>query len=208
MDADTTGSVWQGAHVRLRAIEPSDWEAYFAWNHDDEQARGLDAIPFPQSREAVRRWAETEATKETVGDDFRFVIENEAGAIVGDITTHHCDRRAGTFAYGVSIRREHRGKGYASEAVALVLRHYFEELRYQKVTVGVYSLNEPSIRLHEKLGFKQEGRLRRMVFTRGQFVDELVFGLTVEEFAAGPAAILPERQPSVRRSGKEPRDNA
>ena len=41
-----------------------------------------------------------------------------------------------------------------------------------------------SIRLHEKLGFQLEGRLRRMIYTNGQFFDELLFGLTAEEFAA------------------------
>ncbi len=33
-------SMWQGTRVRLRAIEPSDWETYFAWNQDDEMSRG------------------------------------------------------------------------------------------------------------------------------------------------------------------------
>ena len=47
---DTSTSIWQGERVRLRAIEPSDWEAYFAWNQDDEQARGVSSIPFPNRR--------------------------------------------------------------------------------------------------------------------------------------------------------------
>ncbi|HEX5943871.1 MAG TPA: GNAT family protein, partial [Anaerolineales bacterium] len=63
-----------------------------------------------------------------------------------------------------------------------VLRYYFRELRYQKVTIMIYSFNERSIRLHEKLGFKLEGRLRRMVYTNGTFYDELFFGMIIEEF--------------------------
>ncbi len=73
---------------------------------------------------------------------------------------------------------------YASEAIVLVLRYFFEELRYQKVTVTVYSFNAPSIRLHESLGFQREGCLRRTVFTQGQHFDEIFFGMTVEEFRA------------------------
>lgn len=194
MNIDTTRSIWRGNRVRLRAIEPSDWETYFAWNWDDEQARNLDAIPFPQSQEAMRRWAEQEAVRKPEGDNFRFVIENEAGDVVGDLTTHHCNSRAGTFAYGISVRNDQRGKGYASEAIALVLRYYFRDLRYQKVTVSVYGFNEPSIRLHEKLGFQLEGRLRRMIYTGDKFSDELIFGLTSEEFTVGPAATLVPEQ--------------
>ena len=82
------------------------------------------------------------------------------------------------------IRREHQRRGYASEAIALVLRYYFQELRYQKASVRAYSFNEPSIRLHERLGFQLEGRLRREVYTEGRYFDVLVFGMTAEEFAA------------------------
>lgn len=171
----------------MRAVEPGDWESYYAWDQDDDQARRLYAVPFPRSQAAMRRWAEHEALRQADGDDFRFVIEDKAGEIVGNITTHQCDRRVGSLAYGISVLRQERGKGYAADAIALVLRYYFRELRYQKATVGVYSFNAPSIRLHQKLGFRQEGRLRRTVFTDGRFHDELRFGLTAEEFASGPA---------------------
>ncbi len=63
------------------------------------------------------------------------------------------------------------------------LRYFFDELRYQKATVTVYSFNVASIRLHEKLGFQREGQIRRTVYTRGQYFDELFYGMTCEEFA-------------------------
>ena len=49
-------------------------------------------------------------------------------------------------------------------------------------SVSIYEFNERSIKLHESLGFKQEGRLRRMVYTNGKFYDEIHFGMTAEEF--------------------------
>ena len=177
-----TTSLWRGEKVRLRAVEPADWATYDAWNLDDDQARCLDGVPFPQSREAMKRWAEQEALRRPEDDRFRFVIENGAGEAVGDLTTHDCDPRAGTFSYGLNVRRGHRRQGYASEAIWLVLRYFFRELRYQKVTVQVFDFNEASIRLHEQLGFRFEGRLRRMTFGDGQFSDALVYGLLAEEF--------------------------
>ncbi|HYU75716.1 MAG TPA: GNAT family N-acetyltransferase [Ktedonobacteraceae bacterium] len=192
MSMDTNPSIWQGKQVRLRALEPGDWETYFAWNQDDEQSRTLYWIPFPQSQEAVKRFAERASVERSEDDCFRFVIENRAGEVVGDLSTNHCDRRVGSFGYGINTKKEHRQKGYASEAILLVLRYYFQELRYQKVTVPVYSFNEPSIKLHEKLGFQQEGRIRRIVFTRGQYYDELMYGMTVEEFMDKLAGTIEE----------------
>lgn len=181
---DSGKSIWRGTRVRLRAIEPGDWTAYFAWNADDDQARSLYHVPFPQSAESVQQWAQRESARAPEDDAFRFVIENERGEVVGNLATHDCDHRFGTFSYGISIRGEERRQGYAAEAILLVLRYYFQELRYQKVTVSVCSFNEASIRLHEKLGFQLEGRLRRKVFTNGEYFDELVYGMTAEEFAA------------------------
>jgi RimJ/RimL family protein N-acetyltransferase len=177
-------SIWQGEHVRLRAVEPFDWEVFFRWNRDDEQARRLDFIRFPQSAEATRRWVEERARTRPETDTYTLVMENEAGAVAGGIATHDCDRRTGTFAYGLNVLEEYRGQGYASDVVRILLRAMFRELRYQKCTVQVYDFNDASIRLHERLGFRQEGRLRRMGFTDGRHFDVFVYGITAEEFTA------------------------
>jgi hypothetical protein len=38
--------------------------------------------------------------------------------------------------------------------------------------------------LYTKLGFQYEGRLRRMVYTNGNFYDQIYYGMMVEEFDA------------------------
>jgi RimJ/RimL family protein N-acetyltransferase len=173
---------WKGARIRLRGIEPADADTFFAWNHDSEMARRVDQIWFPASREFVKRWAEKVATQAPEGDVFYWLLEDNTGQVVGSIDTHHCDRRTGVFSYGITVREEHRRKGYASEAIVMVLRYFFEELRYQKATISAHSYNGASIRLHERLGFQLEGRVRRTVYTEGRFFDELLFGMTREEF--------------------------
>ena len=173
---------WQGKKVRLRGIEPSDAEQFIRWNLDTERARHGHFVWPPISEASVRAWAEEESKKKLENDAFRWVIENADGKAVGSISTHDCNPRNGTFSYGVDIAPEHQRNGYASEAILLVLRYYFEELRYQKVTASIHANNTPSAKLHEKLGFQSEGRLRRMLFTEGQFVDVFYFGMTAEEF--------------------------
>lgn len=175
-------NIWQGSRVRLRAVEPGDWTEFYDWNLDSEQARRSYAIPFPRSQAAQERWTAEEALRRPEGDAFRFVIESLDGQFAGTINTHSCDQRSGTFKYGLAVREAHQRKGYASEAIRLVLRYFFAELRYQKCTAHVYSFNDPSIQLHERLGFQLEGRLRRMVYTDGQYHDEIIFGITAEEF--------------------------
>ncbi len=174
---------WKGQRVRLRAVEPNDWEIFAKWNRDSEVARMSYAIPFPKSGVLERKHREENALSVPAEDVFRFVIENLEGEPVGTVNTHSCDQRNGTFKYGLAIGRDHWRKGYAREAITLVLKYFFQELRYQKATVHVYEFNPGSVKLHESLGFQLEGRLRRMVYTQGEYHDELVYGLTVDEFS-------------------------
>src|SRR6185312_1953991 len=73
---------WEGRAIRLRAIEAPDWEVFHEWNQDDDMARRLYAVPFPQSQEAVRMWTERMATQTPDGDAFHLVIATLAGEVV------------------------------------------------------------------------------------------------------------------------------
>ncbi len=186
-----TLNFWQGTNIRLRAVEQEDWKVFQAWNLDSESARSSYFIPFPQSAADLQRMSNNAALERGENEAFRWMIENNEGEAVGTLNTFDTWRRSGTFRYGIAVRREYWGKGYAGEAIRIVLSYYFDELGYQKCTVGIYSFNTQSIRLHEKLGFKLEGRERRMVYTGGKYFDNLIFGITAEEFRAlwkNPAA--------------------
>jgi RimJ/RimL family protein N-acetyltransferase len=182
-----TENFWQGNKVRLRAVEPSDTEFFIKWNLDSERAANLDFVWPPVSEASVRDWVESQSKKKLQDDSYIWIIEDRYEVPVGSIDTHSCNSRNGTFSYGIHIDPDYRGKGYAAEAIHLILRYYFEELRYQKVTVPVHSDNESSIRLHERLGFKEEGRHRNMLFTRGSFIDVLWYGMTIDEFRESQA---------------------
>jgi len=146
--------------------------------------RWLDRVHIPRSRQASRQWGEQQAVRTPDNDTFHFQVETLSGELVGSVNAHDCDRRTGTFEIGIAIRPEHQRKGYAREAIALLLRYYFHELRYQKVNAYIVDVNESSLRLFERLGFQQEGRLRRLVYTGGRHYDYVAYGMTIEEFDA------------------------
>jgi RimJ/RimL family protein N-acetyltransferase len=174
---------WQSKHLRLRCVEPSDAAIFFNWNLDSEIMRSVRCkILPPQSQAQIGREIEERSQKNIQADSFLWVIEDSASKAIGSIRTHMCNPYNGTFSYGVSIAREHHRKGYATEAIQLILRYYFGELRYQKVNVQILVSNDASIALHEKLGFVREGILRRMAFTDGKYYDLYLYGMTKEEW--------------------------
>ncbi|MHA6482039.1 GNAT family N-acetyltransferase [Paenibacillus sp. strain BS8-2] len=170
---------WRSDRLTLRALQSSDITLFQAL--DDEVNRLVDMIHFPQSPEKQIQWLEAEQ-RNRMGDAFRWVAETHDGELVGTINTFACNKRYGNFKYGISLLPEQRSKGYGAEMVVSVLRFYFHELNYHKATPHVYSFNPASIQLHNKLGFVQEGCLREMIYTNGEYHDEIHYGMTAPEF--------------------------
>jgi RimJ/RimL family protein N-acetyltransferase len=139
----------------------------------------------PRSRAAARKSIEESAGNSPGPDTLTLdlaIARREDDLMVGGISVGQMDQTNGTFSYGVGVGPEHKGNGYAAEAVLLVMRFMFDERRLQKCEAHVYDYNAASISLHRKLGFTEEGRLRRHLFLAGEYHDELLFGMTVEEF--------------------------
>jgi RimJ/RimL family protein N-acetyltransferase len=177
-----SGNEFEGKLIRLRAIEPEDAEAAHASGQDTEMDRLVDATHLPNSRVVARQRAEQAAARDPEADQAELMIETLDGKAVGSLSVGHTDRRNRVFGFGIGLGRDHWRKGYGTEAVVLLLRFYFGELGYQKVDVGVYDFNQPSIRFFEALGFEHEGRRRRAYFTRGKYHDLVLLGMTSEEF--------------------------
>src|SRR5688500_10711572 len=177
-------SVWVGELVRLRGVEPEDWEAFQRFDQNTTDMRRADRVNPPRSAARQRQWAEQSALKEE-GARVGLAIESLAdGAFVGVLSTALHDERAGRFSYGVAIGSDHKGRGYASDAVPLLLSFMFGERRFHKCEASVWAFNDPSIALHRKLGFTEEGRLRDHEFFAGRHHDFVMFGMTAPEFAA------------------------
>jgi RimJ/RimL family protein N-acetyltransferase len=105
------------------------------FDQESEDVRSGGMLFQPHSAERYQRWAREEAEKapDVRSDDFNLAIESLAEKFVaGLIGTHMSDRRAGTFGCGLGVGREVQRRGYASEAVVLLLRYMFAERRFQK----------------------------------------------------------------------------
>ena len=176
--------IWEGEHVRLRAPEPADGELLARWERDSDARRNGGMVRVPLG---LPRWtavATEQATKSADTDDVMLIIETLAGETAGRIDVMRSDPRNGVFDYGIGLERSYWGKGYAADALTILLRYYFGERRYEKVNGLVFAYNERSRRFHESFGFTLEGTIRHAWYTNGRHWDVLWYGLTAEEFHA------------------------
>ena len=179
---DYSNYFWQGEKTRLRPWRLEDAELRFMASLDSPTRQIVqDGIELPTSVELQKEWLEKTADCKDDGM-IRFAMENLDGVTVGWVTLHSRDQKNGTFGFGVAVYRDYRGHGYAVDALRILLKYGFWEQRYQKCNSACLHTNQASIRMHEKLGFIEEGRIRRNCFFDGKYHDEVLFGMTREEF--------------------------
>lgn len=81
---------------------------------------------------------------------------------------------------GFTLLQEHRGRGYMAEAMREILTCGFQRIGLNRIEARIHPGNLPAVKLVEKLGFRREGHLRKSVFFRGGFHDQLIYGLLRE----------------------------
>lgn len=176
---------WQGAVVRLRPLVPEDAAYSYAASLDSPARQTLECgVELPTTVALQQVAIERFAGCQEVNGMVIFGIDDPAGSTVGSISLHSQDRTNGTFSFGIVIAREHWGRGYAREAVRILMRYGFWEQRYQKCNSACAHSNERSMQLHRALGFTEEGRRRRQIFYDGRYHEEVLWGMTREEFDA------------------------
>ncbi len=73
-------------------------------------------------------------------------------------------------------------KGYVTEALKLMIKYGFEDLKLNKITSSHLGGNPSSGRVMEKAGLKKEGLLKKHLKSKMVFHDLVNYGLTKEEY--------------------------
>lgn len=173
-------SPFEGYLVRLRPVEESDLPRLNELFWDSDVTEHL-LVVWPESVAGTREWWERRrASKEPC-----FAIETLAGEFVGVCDLGRVDGRSRTAVLGIWIGKPFWDKGFGTDSVRVLCRFALGEMNLQRIELGVLETNPRGVRAYEKVGFKEEGRLRRAVFVGGRHVDMVVMGLLAEDFIEG-----------------------
>ena len=170
----------EGTLVRLRATEEADLPRIHDLFNDPDVLLFLQSVIFPEPLAGTRSWWERTRTSE---DDISFVIETLSGELVGDCGLHGINAASRTATLGVWIGKPYWDHGYGTDAVRTLCRFGFREMNLQRIELHVHETNPRGLRAYRKVGFTEEGRLRRAHFSGDGPVDSIVMGLLAEELA-------------------------
>lgn len=107
------------------------------------------------------------------------VADNQLVGLVGYFDLNTRNRSA---EIGGMIGPEFHGQGFSREAVGLLLKYLFTELKLNKAYAQTAEFNNRSLKLLSRLGFKVDGRLRQHHEFRGVLYDDMLLSILAEEF--------------------------
>lgn len=174
----------KGNKVQLRPVRRDDLANFLKWFNDPEVTQYL-VMYLPMTEMAEEKWLEEFATVRAKTEAF-FVIEAiEKGNFkpIGTIALGTINPRNHTASFGIAIgEKEYWSNGYGTEAAKLIIDYGFQQLNLHRISSSAKAFNERSVRMHKKLGFRQEGIRRQSDFVNGQYHDLIMFGLLREEW--------------------------
>ena len=111
------------------------------------------------------------------------ILVNETDQIAGTITLSQIFRKAFCNAYlGYLLGANFTGKGLMSEAVRLVLKHAFTNLKLHRVEANVQPQNTPSVNVLKRCGFAKEGFSRKYLKISGKWRDHERWAIIKEDW--------------------------
>lgn len=164
----------------LRRFRPEDAEAFAAYRSVPEVARyqSWDApVSLEDAAASVRDFASGDPLEPGW---FQYAIDLD-GLLIGDIGVNLNDNLMQA-DLGFTLAPAAQGKGYATEAVRCLLDHLFTERQLHRVSAECDARNVASARLLERLGFRHEGLRISNSWFKGEWTDDLLFGLLREDW--------------------------
>jgi RimJ/RimL family protein N-acetyltransferase len=123
------------------------------------------------------------AQAERDGDIPWAIARREDDVLIGSLSLFQIVSAHARGMFGYALQSASWGNGFALEAARLGLAHAFTAMDLERVEADIDPANQPSRRLVERLGFRQEGLLRHRWKVDGAWSDSVWYGLLREDFS-------------------------
>ena len=111
----------------------------------------------------------------------------QTGELVGDCVLFWRSQEHEQGEVGYVFNPAYHGRGYATEAVGALLRLGFEGLGLHRIAGHLDARNTASARVLERAGLRREAHLMENEFVKGEWTDELIYGILRREWEARQA---------------------
>ena len=170
--------------VVLRPLDVDDAEQLYLYKNDPDVGALLGGVSLGYTRSDIRDWIEYHRQRK---DELLWAIAAaDDGRCLGHVGFYKIDYRARSAEFGILIGDKSQwGKGHGRRIGGFSVEYGFEMLNLNRIALTVLEGNSVALRLYEKVGFREEGRLREGQYKRGAYVDLILMSLLRSEWALG-----------------------
>ena len=167
----------------MRPIQPEDSDSVFSYRSNAviNQYQGW----IPKTIDDVHNFILNLTSPEInqPGTWFQFVlIKKDNVELIGDIGVHFHASDTSQVEMGCTLNHEYHGKGYAFEAVAVLINYIFDELGKRRIVASIDLRNLPSIRLIERLGFRKKAHIKENPVPNHACTDDIIYAILKDEW--------------------------
>jgi len=153
----------QGERIKLRAIEPADANLLYQWENDTSVWHVSNTIT-PFSKDVITQYLSNAHLDIYTTKQLRLIIETENKIPIGCIDLFEFNPLHLRAGIGILIAAaEYRRKGYASEALDILIKYAFNTLNLNQLYCHIGVENESSVSLFKKYNFKIVGTKKNWV---------------------------------------------
>ncbi|HVP15862.1 MAG TPA: GNAT family protein [candidate division Zixibacteria bacterium] len=111
-----------------------------------------------------------------------FIIQKKDGAKIG-LMNHRLALPSRCVELGaLGLIPSEQGKGYGTEATQLMVDYLFLSKDIERIQLTIHVENVTSQRVVERVGFKREGLLRKLLLIKGKWIDFYIYSILREEW--------------------------
>ncbi|PVW16512.1 GNAT family N-acetyltransferase [Marixanthomonas spongiae] len=168
----------KGENIYLRALEQADLDFLYLLEND-EKGWEVSNTTTPYSKHLLQQYLDQAHRDIYDVKQLRLVIcTNNNETAIGFIDLYDFDPKHSRAGVGIVIFSEaNKGKGYASEALRLVIRYAVQHLNIHQLYANITEDNQQSIRLFEKAGFVKNGIKKDWIKVGNTYKNELFYQL-------------------------------
>ena len=148
-----------GQHISLRAIEPSDLEVLYTWENNPVIWKVSNTLA-PFSRFVLEQYLVNAHEDIFTAKQIRLMICDKERKPIGTIELFDFDALNSRVGIGIMIEDGSQNKGYAHDALAVLINYCFTVLMLKQIYCNISVSNERSLHLFKKLGFAEAGLIK------------------------------------------------
>jgi RimJ/RimL family protein N-acetyltransferase len=175
-----------GKKIELRAASNEDLDALYYWRFEEkeQEAKKWNGPYIPErwmtKKEFLKAWEQDQNILPSIP---KLLVIRADDRVLGTVNAYWVDQNTNWLETGIVIyNKQYWNGGYGTEAYKMWIEYLFQKTNLHRLGMSTWSGNLRMMKVAEKLGFKEEARIRQARMVNGEYYDAIKMGILRNEW--------------------------